>query len=234
VSTSITTLYIIRHGQVAKSRPHSYNGQLDVPLSALGSKQMDCLAEWAASSNVDAIYCSDLRRAVAGAEAVGRRCAVPVSVTPLLREKHFGQWEGLTYEEAEQLFPAEWRAWLADPSDARPPGGETYRELEARVLPCVRRVVFDHVGRTVLILAHGGVNRVILCCALGLSLRLAFRIEQDYACVNRIDCSAGDRWRVRLMNSALPGDPLLEAAGGSQGEPAGRVNGQGNQAGKTG
>jgi alpha-ribazole phosphatase len=234
VSTSVTTLYIIRHGQVVKSSPYSYNGQLDVPLSTLGSKQMDCLAEWAASSNVDAIYCSDLRRAVEGAEAVGRRCAVPVSVTPLLREKHFGQWEGLTYKEAEQRFPAEWRAWLADPSDARPPGGETYREVEARVLPCVRRVVLDHVGRTVLILAHGGVNRVILCRALGLSLYRVFRIEQDYACVNRIDCSADDRWCVMLMNSALPGDPLLGDAGGSRGGPAGRAIEQGNQAGKTG
>jgi alpha-ribazole phosphatase len=234
VSTSVTTLYVVRHGQVAKARTHSYNGQLDVPLSALGSKQMKCLAEWAVSSGVNAIYCSDLRRAVEGAEAVGRRCTLPVSVTPLLREKHFGQWEGLTYEEAEQRFPVEWRAWLADPSDARPPGGETYREVEARVLPCVRRMVLDHPGGTVLILAHGGINRVILCRALGLSLHRVFRIEQDYACVNRIDCTAGDRWHVVSINSALPGDPLLGAVGESQGGAAGHANGQGNHAGKTG
>lgn len=207
--STFTTLYLIRHGQVAKSRPRSYNGQLDVPLSGLGSQQMERLAEWAASTAVTAVYCSDLQRARTGADRVAQRCAAPVTMTPLLREKHFGQWEGLTYEEAEQRFPAEWRAWVADPSEAEPPGGETYREVEARVIPFVRRVVRDHPGQTVLILAHGGVNRVILCRALGLSLRRVFRIEQDYACVNQIDCSAGDRWRVALMNSALPGDPLV-------------------------
>jgi len=192
-----------------KSRPHSYNGQLDVPLSAVGVQQMECLAAWAASLGMDAIYCSDLRRTVDGAQAVGRRCTVPVSTTPVLREKHFGQWEGLTYEEAEQQFPSEWQAWLADPSDARPPGGETYLEVEARVVPFARRVMRDHIGQTILILAHGGVNRVILCRALGLSLHRVFRIEQDYACVNRIDCS-DSRWQVVLMNGALPGDPLVK------------------------
>jgi broad specificity phosphatase PhoE len=174
---------------------------------------MSQLAEWAASVDVSAIYCSDLERTREGADAVAQRCVVPVSATSLLREKHFGRWEGLTYEEAERRFPSEWQAWLADPSDARPPEGETYREVEARVMPLVRRLVRDHAGHTVLILAHGGVNRVLLCAALGLSLRRAFRIEQDYACVNRIDCSAGGRWRVALMNSALPGDPLLSPGG---------------------
>jgi alpha-ribazole phosphatase len=209
VSASVTTLYVIRHGQVEKSRPHSYNGQLDVPLSAAGLQQMERLAAWAASLGTDAVYCSDLRRTMEGAQAVARQCTAPVSATPLLREKHFGQWEGLTYEEAEQRFPSEWKAWLTDPSDARPPGGETYREVEARVIPFARRVVRDHFGQTVLILAHGGVNRVILCRALGLSLRRAFRIEQDYACVNQIDCTAGNRWQVVLMNNALPDDPLV-------------------------
>jgi alpha-ribazole phosphatase len=211
VISATTTLYVIRHGQVAKSRPHSYNGQLDVPLSEIGLQQMERLADWAASLGTDAIYCSDLRRTVEGAQLAGRRCTVPVSATPLLREKHFGKWEGLTYEEAEERFPSEWQAWLADPSDARPPGGETYREVEARVVPFARRVVRDHIGQTVLILAHGGVNRVILCRALGLSLHWVFRIEQDYACVNRIDCSAENRWQAVLMNGALPGDPLVKA-----------------------
>lgn len=208
--SATTTLYVIRHGQVAKSRPHSYNGQLDVPLSVIGVQQMERLADWAASLGTDAIYCSDLRRTVEGAQSVSRRCTVPVSATPLLREKHFGKWEGLTYEEAEARFPSEWQAWLADPADARPPGGETYREVEARVVPFARRVVCDHIGQTVLILAHGGVNRVILCRALGLSLHRVFRIEQDYACVNRIDCSADNRWQVVLINGALPGDPPVK------------------------
>jgi alpha-ribazole phosphatase len=215
VPPTTTTLYVIRHGQVAKSRPHSYHGQSDVPLSPLGMQQMDRLAEWAVSVGLSAVYCSDLQRTRVGADMVGQRCAVRVSVTPLLREKHFGQWEGLTYEEAEQRFPAEWRAWLADPLDARPPEGETYREVEARVVPFVQRLVRAHAGQTVLILAHGGVNRVMMCRALGLPMQRVFGIEQDYACVNRIDCSVSDRWQVVLMNGVLPGDPLVAADAGN-------------------
>lgn len=207
--TPVTTLYLIRHGQVRQSRPRSYNGQLDVPLSELGMQQMERLADWAVSIGVAAVYCSDLQRARNGADQVAHRCAAPVSATSVLREKHFGCWEGLTYEQVERRFPAEWRAWLTDPSDARPPGGETYREVETRVVPFVHKVVSIHPGQTILILAHGGVNRVILCRALGLSLHQVFRIEQDYACVNRIDCGAGDRWRVAMLNTALSGDPLV-------------------------
>jgi len=204
-----TTLYLIRHGQVEKARPRSYHGQSDVPLSSLGRRQMDRLVEWAKSMELSAVYCSDLQRAQQGAEAVARECAIPLSVTPVLREKHFGRWEGLTYEEAEAQFPSEWREWLADPSEARPPAGETYREVESRVWPFVRRLVRDHAGRRILILAHGGVNRVILCRALGLTMRRVFGIEQDYACVNRLDCRTDGRWQVGLMNSAVPGDPLV-------------------------
>ncbi|HUJ78808.1 MAG TPA: alpha-ribazole phosphatase [Nitrospiria bacterium] len=216
MAASVTILYLIRHGQVAKARPRSYNGQSDVPLSALGAQQMERLADWASSAGVTAVYCSDLQRTRSGADQVARRCVATVTVSSSLREKHFGSWEGLTYEEAEQRFPTEWRAWLIDPSIARPPGGETYREVEDRVVPLVRGIVSDHLGQTVLILAHGGVNRVLLCRALGLPLRQAFRIEQDYACVNRIDCAAGDRWRVALLNSALPGDPLRPLPGSDE------------------
>jgi alpha-ribazole phosphatase len=210
--STTTTLYLIRHGQVENARPRCYHGQSDVPLSLLGRQQMDRLAEWAASTGLSAVYCSDLQRTRHGADAVGRRCAVPVSATPVLREKHFGRWEGLTYEEAKRQFPAQWRDWLADPLDARPPDGETYREVEARVIPFVQRLVREHAGQTVLILAHGGVNRVIVCRALGLPMRRVFGIEQDYACVNMIECAVGGRWRVTLMNNALPGDPLLRPA----------------------
>ena len=201
---SDTRLYLVRHGQVAKPRPRSYNGQLDVPLSPAGLQQMARLAEWAASIGLTAIYASDLQRALHGAQLIARRCGVGLVSTPALREKHFGRWEGLTYEEAEQRYPGEWQAWLADPPNARPPGGETYREVEARVMPLVQQLLRQHVGQAVLILAHGGVNRVILCHALGLPLRQVFRIEQDDAALNRIDYASNGRRTVTLLNAALP------------------------------
>lgn len=206
---SMTHLYLVRHGQVAKSRPRSYNGQQDVPLSPLGMQQMARLSDWAVARGIAAVYSSDLQRASYGADLISKRCTVPVVSTPDLREKHFGRWEGLTYEEAARQFPNEWADWMTDPADARPPNGETYREVHARVIPRLQRLLHDHAGQTVLMLAHGGVNRVILCHALALPLRHVFRIEQDYAALNRIDYAPNGRTVVCLLNGVVPGDPLV-------------------------
>ena len=203
----IVLLYLVRHGQVLKTRPRSYNGQRDVPLSPSGLQQMERLAEWAAGLNLSAIYSSDLQRTVRGADLIAQRCGVPCVTSGALREKSFGEWEGLTYDEAEQHDPGTWAIWITDPSRARPPGGETYEEVRARVLPVLQQLVRDHQGETVLLLAHGGVNRVILCDALKLSLQRVFRIEQDYAALNIIEYAHNQAY-VRLLNGAVPGDPL--------------------------
>jgi alpha-ribazole phosphatase len=211
----MTRLYLIRHGQVEKPRPRTYNGQLDVPLSLLGREQMERLADWAVTQQLSAIYASDLQRARIGAEMVGRRCGLTPVIVPALREKHFGQWEGLTYDEASRRDPDVWEQWIANPPQARPPGGETYVDVEARVLPALQQIIFEHGrGRTprqVLLLAHGGVNRVILCHALGVRLLHVFRIEQDYAALNSIEYTPAGDVTVRLLNGAVPGDPLLRS-----------------------
>ena len=170
---------------------------------------MERLADWAAERDIRVSYSSDLQRTKRGAEIVSLRCNIPVCVTPALREKHFGQWEGLTYEEAETRFPSEWTAWIADPPASRPPGGETYRELESRVMNVLSKILRDHKNESVLLLAHGGVNRVFLCHALQLPLDYVFRIEQDYATLNHIEYTQDGHATVRLLNGALPGDPLL-------------------------
>lgn len=207
-------LYLVRHGQVAKPKPRSYHGQQDVPLSELGMSQMERLAAWAESLPLRAVYTSDLQRARLGAEMVGRRCGLAPVVLAAFREKHFGGWEGLTYEEASRHDPDAWAAWIADPPTGRPPGGETYLEVEARVLPALEGIIQQHgeedAVQHVLLLAHGGVNRVILCRALRLPLRQVFRIEQDYAAVNVIDYLPTGEVTIRLLNGAVPGDPLLQ------------------------
>ena len=208
-SPAATRLYLVRHGQVAGARPRSYNGQQDVPLSPAGLEQMQRLAEWAAAVELHAVYASDLQRAATAARLVADRRNIPLTLSPALREKHFGRWEGLTYGEAEARYPDEWRQWLSDPSDSRPPGGESYREVEERVIPLARRLLVEHAGRSVLLVAHGGVNRVILCHALDLPLQHVFRIEQDYAALNQIEYFPDGHRAVALLNGAVPGDLLV-------------------------
>ncbi len=180
--------------------PKRYNGHRDVDLSQNGVAQMEQMALKLAAYPVVAIYCSDLLRTSKGAKILAQPNNLPVYTRPSLREKSFGAWEGLTYEEAAARFPEDWKKWLVDPATSRPPGGETFREVEQRILQELSLILKDHQGQEVVILSHGGTNRVILCHALGLDLRQIFRIEQKYAALNIIDFFENGIASVQLMN----------------------------------
>jgi alpha-ribazole phosphatase len=186
-SGSPTRLYLIRHGEVAKARPNTYHGHKDVDVTAAGIAQLERVADRLASAPIRAVYSSTLRRSLQGASQVAKRHGLDVRSLAEFREKHFGAWEGLTYDEVAQRYPEDWARWLADPPSVRPEGGETYAEMQARVLDALAGVIAAHRAETIALVAHGGVNRAILCHALGLDLTYVFRIEQDYGATNIID-----------------------------------------------
>jgi alpha-ribazole phosphatase len=195
-----TRIYLIRHGEVVGSGPKRYNGHRDVDLNANGLAQMEQMAERLGEFPIVAVYCSDLVRTIKGAEILARLKKLPVHRRPALREKSFGAWEGLTYNEVAAKFPQDWEAWLADPAGARPTGGETFYEAEQRVLQELNLILKSHAGQEVVILSHGGTNRIILCHALRLDLKHVFRIEQKYAALNIIDFFDHGMATVQLMN----------------------------------
>ncbi len=182
-----TRLYLIRHGELLKARPNTYHGQMDVELAPAGVAQLERVSDRLAGAPLRAVYASTLRRSVRGAEQVAKRHGLPVIQNAALREKHFGVWEGLTYDEVAERFPDDWARWLADPPTLKPPGGETYLEMQARVLSALAEIVAAHPAEEIALVGHGGVNRAILCHALGLDLRYVFRIEQDHGALNIID-----------------------------------------------
>lgn len=200
IHPDFTRIYLIRHGEVEGAEPKRYNGHRDVALNENGQAQMAAIAKRLVEFPVVAIYCSDLKRTQEGASILAKACQIPVYSRPALREKNFGAWEGLTYEEATARFPVDWEAWLADPAGSRPPGGETFREMEQRVLQELSKILKDHPGQEVIILSHGGTNRVILCHALQLDLKHIFRIEQKFAALNMIDFYKHQTAVVQLMN----------------------------------
>ncbi|RME65257.1 MAG: alpha-ribazole phosphatase [Nitrospirae bacterium] len=184
-----TTLYIIRHGKTEGSQDRRYKGHIDVPLSEEGLRQVQDLADALFRSGVSPsrIYSSDLKRAVQTAEAIDNALSCGITIEPRLRERSFGVWEGMTFEEISKAWPEAFENWKADPLRFHPPEGESTLEVRDRVMEATEEILQKHRGEEVLIVAHGGVNRVLICEFLGLDLRHIFRIEQDFACVNIVD-----------------------------------------------
>lgn len=199
----VTTLYLIRHGVTVGGEQRRYKGSIDVPLSDEGWEQAQKTAaficsdvarraakaeqEGHAPSRLKAIYASPLSRALRTAEAICAPLGMHPFVYPDLRERHFGVWEGMTFSEIKEQYPEEFSAWAHNPLDHAPTGGETTREVETRCVKAMHEILDRHKGESLAIVAHGGVNRVMLCNIMGLPLEHIFRIEQDNAAVSIIE-----------------------------------------------
>jgi alpha-ribazole phosphatase len=198
--TSRTRIYLIRHGQVVGHETPSYNGHADVALTDYGIAQYHRLKERLADAGISACYCSDLSRCAVGAGIICEPLGIkPVSKTEL-RELNIGIWEGLTWAEITARYPAEWQARLDDIVNYRVPDGENLLDLAARAVPALHEIVRSHRDENVLVVGHGGMNRVLLLDAIGAPLASLFNIEQKYACLNIIDYYADGKTVVTLLN----------------------------------
>jgi alpha-ribazole phosphatase/probable phosphoglycerate mutase len=197
-----TTLYLIRHGHTKGADEYRYKGHTDVELSERGRQQLTLLARQMQTSGIrlSALYCSDLKRALQSAEILGRVLDVKVTEVSDLRERNFGEWEGMSFSEISEAYPVEFNNWKKDPLRFHPPKGESTIEVAERALKTLEEIMKRHLGESFGVVAHGGINRVILCHFLGLPLHNLFRIEQDYGCLNIIDMYPDGNPVVRLMN----------------------------------
>src|ERR1017187_7462065 len=144
-----TVTLLLRHGQTPMSVQKRYAGVSDVPLTDTGVSQAAAAAHRLASAGIDAIVASPLLRAVQTAEEVAAAAGVPVMTDEGFRETDFGAWEGLTFAEVRERWPAEVTSWLADPAVA-PPGGESFTEVSERVIAALHRVLAERERQTVL------------------------------------------------------------------------------------
>jgi len=162
---------------------------MDVPLSERGVEQMEGVSEYIVriGSELTAVYGSDLSRSAKSAEIIAR----PHSPSPILihslREKNFGAWEGMSFEEIQERYPEEFKAWSENPLLFSPVRGESTVEVRERVVKAFHEIIENHRGEHIAIVAHGGTNRVILCHIMGIPLENIFRIEQDFGALNIIE-----------------------------------------------
>lgn len=197
---SMTRLHLIRHGQVQGFEQRRYNGHADVALTDLGVEQYHLLKDRLADSHISACYSSDLTRCRIGAGIICEQFGIEPTFRSELREVNIGVWESLTWQEIQSRWPEEWQARLNDLVNYRVPQGENLLDVEARLMPVVREILERHRGQEILLVGHGGVNRIILLAAIGAPLAKMFNIEQNYGCLNMIDYYGDGRATVKLLN----------------------------------
>lgn len=181
-------VYLVRHGQIKGYENFPVYGQTDVDLTEIGVLQMKQMAERLRLTEPKAIYSSDLKRSATGARLIARHHDVPLYFLPELREMDFGDWEGLTLSEIRRNFPEELQKREKDLINYKAPGeGESIADLSDRIETVFERIRAEQEGNDIVIAAHGAVNRVILCKALGLDLGRMFNFHQGYGCLNIID-----------------------------------------------
>jgi alpha-ribazole phosphatase/probable phosphoglycerate mutase len=199
-----TRLYLVRHGQVAEGHTHRYHGNNDIGLSPDGERQLTDLARYLEPVPLAAVYATSLTRSQDGAARLCQGRGLDPGVIPEFREIHFGVWEGLTFTEISERYPEELNSRFQDLANFRIPEGESLADVGDRVLPRLQKLVADHRGQSLALVAHAGVNRVILCEALALPLEHLFRLDQNYGCLNIIDYLP-DFTVVRLINGGVNG-----------------------------
>lgn len=158
----LTRICFVRHGETAWNTERRLQGHIDIALNARGVAQAQAAGAWLRSTNVDALYSSDLARALTTALSIGEAIGLPVITEPLFRERRYGVFEGLTHDEAIARYPEEYRRFHERDVACDFGGeGETLVAFSERISHRLQQVAAAHHGQTVVIVAHGGVLDVV-------------------------------------------------------------------------
>ena len=183
----MSRLLMVRHGDTELNSAERLWGRTDVKLDALGIKQAERLRERLAKEKIDAIYSSNLKRALVTAEIIASKHQLNVITCAELREVDFGQLEGLTINEVDQRYPevAEFR--MKRSLEMKYPGGDSFIEFSKRVSRFLSRLEHHTAEDTVLIVAHSGVIRILLCRLLDMDLRRRWQLHIDLASLSILE-----------------------------------------------
>ena len=192
MTTPTARIHLVRHGATRLNLERRYQGALDEGLSPDGTVQAAALGRRFASVPLALVVASGATRALETASAIvgQRRAQVPTVVDERWAEARHGTWEGLTYEEVVARWPDEARARYEDPLDGRSAGGETLREVAARVLEAWAELLARARG-DVVVVTHATPVRVVLAAVHGEPLADAWRIAVAPGSVATVEVNDG-------------------------------------------
>lgn len=193
-----TRLVLIRHANAGADG--RICGSTDVPLIRAGRRQAELLADELSSHPLAAVYSSPLRRALETAAPLAAAHGLEPEVDTRLREIDFGDLEGRAYADVQAAQPALLEAWYERPSTVSFPRGESFAAFRARVLAAADELRRRNAERSLALVTHAGITRVILGTALQMPPDTIFRLDQPYGAVSVIDWLDGVPF-VRAINS---------------------------------
>jgi len=164
--TKPTTFYLVRHGESEANAARRFAGQSDSPLTERGRQQAEAVAVELANVKFDRIVSSDLSRTRETAEVIAKRHGLQVEVLPELREIDVGDRTGTAFDEARGL--PNW----SDDGFVAWPRGETMDQVLGRTLGTIERLTRESPGKTILVVGHGGINRILLSHFMGVLPKL--------------------------------------------------------------
>ena len=183
----VTRILAIRHGETAWNVGGRLQGHLDIPLNDTGRLQAERMARALAEREpLTAIYSSDLSRALDTARALAGATGAPLTVRADLRERSFGEFQGLTFDQVSRNRPDDAERWRRREPEWAPPGGESLLFFQERVAQALQALAAENTGNLIAIVTHGGVLDVLYRAAARLGLQDARTWELANTAVNRL------------------------------------------------
>jgi probable phosphoglycerate mutase len=195
-------LIIVRHGESEWNRIHRYQGQLDAPLSALGLRQAEALAQRLKAEELDHIYTSPLQRAALTAKAIAAyHPSVPFDTADALLEINHGAWQGKFADEIVAEYGDGLREWREHPTRSQMPGGESFSNILKRTLDFREQLCARHTDQTALVSTHDVVVKILVADALGMNMDRINRIWVTNASISVIEYGSDLPYLVSLSEA---------------------------------
>jgi broad specificity phosphatase PhoE len=189
-------LFLVRHGETEENVKGIIQGHHPGKLTSLGIEQAILLANRLKEVRFDAIYSSDLQRAADTAKEISKFQSVSVQYSELLRERNAGIFQGRSFEEM-RIAQEESRAEI---EEYQPLEGESFKDVQGRAIRFLKKLIDQYQEETILAVAHGRLNKLMLAHALNQSIKETLTISQANTCVNILEYEHGINFKVSLIN----------------------------------
>ena len=195
----MTKVYLVRHGQTEWNKKLTFRGRVDIPLNEAGHMEAQALSHALKDKNIEAIYTSPLKRSIETAQPVAKFFHLEIVPVQGLIDINYGDWEGLSFHEVKKRYGDQYKGWEKSPDLIRFPNGETLDEAKERSFRAFKNIVKESPDKSILIIPHRVINKILLCALLNIGNSHFWEIKQDTGCINLIEYSR-DRFVLSTMN----------------------------------